>query len=292
MSECEFQLSHFSIAQEKKKKEGKEANNPSLLPLLRLSAVHRSTQMTSITAIYGVLKNVLATANLSSSEVEVCLPSHDLYKAMREEELRAARALVRVFAMQQGNSDFALSSKQQQRILEDLCDSLQIPIDTIETEKALASKDPVVGLIAAANASKLRTAHLDAYNDVSLEAWSTMDINETEDDGATLLKRAGVAAGTSAAPVGQYGSTAAARRATEPLKKRAPGEQHLNEIRQLGKECESLAVAVTKTADDSKRSVLRQQLLDKKVQLLSLRQKIELEMEERRSGRTTPSGPL
>lgn len=101
-----------------------------------------------------------------------------MYKALREEELVALRSLVRVFAMHSNHC--RLSAKHQQRMLEDLCDAADIDYSVIEAERILAH-DPVVLAVANCNLPKLRQAHHDASNDITVTVPNVLQ--QTEDDG-------------------------------------------------------------------------------------------------------------
>lgn len=108
-----------------------------------------------------------------------------LYKALREEEQIALRALIRVFAMH--NSTDKMTQRQQQHMLDNLCDAFDISPSVVESEQTIAAADPAVQAIRQlGDIQRLRTDHHDAFNDIDPVEWATSQTS-TEDDGLTIL---------------------------------------------------------------------------------------------------------
>jgi hypothetical protein len=132
--------------------------------------------------LYQLLQNVPPSAGA----VPVVAHYH-LYKALREEEQIALRALVRVFSMH--SSTDGSQQRLQQRMLEDLCDAFCISPSVLESERAHAAVDPVVQAIRQlGDIKQLRDSHHDAFNDMNADAWAQAATQAAaEDDGATVL---------------------------------------------------------------------------------------------------------
>ncbi|EKG07339.1 hypothetical protein TCSYLVIO_001523 [Trypanosoma cruzi] len=108
------------------------------------------------------------------------IPSFELYKGAREEELLCYRSVCRVICMRSGGR----LTKQQTRILEDLREELCIPTQRADAEMLEALEDVLVSSVAASGVLKRREDFFDGVADVPLEA--IHDGERAHDDHSSL----------------------------------------------------------------------------------------------------------
>lgn len=94
------------------------------------------------------------------------IPSFELYKGARQEELLCYRSLCRAFCMHNGNR----LTKQQTRVLEDVREVLCIPSQRADAEMFGALEDVFVSSVAASGVLKRRGDFFDGVADVPLDA--------------------------------------------------------------------------------------------------------------------------
>lgn len=139
----------------------------------------------SASIVYGSFKE--AQRKIPAGISVTPLPSYDVYKVAREEELAAYRAVCRVFAMHHG----VRLPKAAQRLLEDLRDTLAISVDRGAMEGEMAAADAIVQSVWKSGILKRRDEFFDGVEDVELPDRSA---DRAADDGRSLYLPAGKAA--------------------------------------------------------------------------------------------------
>ncbi|CCW62492.1 unnamed protein product [Phytomonas sp. EM1] len=131
----------------------------------------------SADVVYGKLEEI--SRGLHQGTL-VTIPSYELYKLAREEELSAYRQLCRVFTMHNGEQ----LTKLHRRMLEDLRETLVIPEDRAELELQVSASDPVVKGVFMSGILNSRENFFDGVDDVLLRQAGE---GRASDDGCTLI---------------------------------------------------------------------------------------------------------
>jgi hypothetical protein len=195
------------------------------------------------------------------------IPSFEVYKVAREEELAAYRMLCRVLVMHHGTA----LPKAQQRILDDLGEELCITAQRQELEREMATQDEVLQGIRKSGVLRRRGEFTDGVEEMSVEQFLA---DAPKDDGNGLYAPAAKAARGEGAGDGRAGGamtaggTAAAVAAVGARKK---GHVHAA-VSKLAKEIEASGKALLMSTNAQEEQQLIQSLQHKRDALLALKE--------------------
>ncbi|KPI88941.1 hypothetical protein ABL78_1986 [Leptomonas seymouri] len=197
------------------------------------------------------------------------IPSFEVYKVAREEELAAYRMLCRVLVMHHGTT----LPKAQQRILDDIGEEFCITEPRRELEKAMAAHDDVLQGIRKAGVLRRRGDFTDGVEEMTVEQYLA---DAPKDDGnglyAPSTKTARADGGDSAAGRG-YGSANAnpGGAAVAAVGAKKKGHVHAA-VSKLAKEIEASGKALLFSSNPQEEPQLILSLQQKREALIALKE--------------------
>lgn len=218
-------------------------------------------------AVYASLKE--AQQQPASTALKP-IPSYQLYKVAREEELGAYRGLCRSLSLHYTKDDLP---KSLRRVLEDVRDELFISEERGQLEWESAQGDAVLAGVRRSGVLTRREVFFDGAEDVSLaEA-----VQHAVDDGSAVacppskLPRTEGYGGAG----DSYATAGAAAAANRPNRKKSQNAANLVAVKKIGKEvveaAQQLLYATSESAQKEKVAFLE----EKKAALVRLKQQIE-----------------
>jgi len=185
------------------------------------------------------------------------IPSFELYKVAREEELIAYRLLRRVLFLHHGEEP----PKIQQRLLEDIAEVLCISAERQDTEGVLAAQDRILLGIRSSGVLKRRGDFTDGIDELNVESAVAL---APQDDGHTAyLPALKTARAEAAEPV--------AARTVMNTKRRGSANAA---VAKLGKEIEAAAKSLLAATSPHEEQQLIETLEQKRESLQQLRQEV------------------
>lgn len=208
------------------------------------------------------------------------VPKFELYKVLREEELRAYRSVLRVFVMHSGEN----LSKEQRRVLEDLREAWCVPESRHDIELLTAKADSVVTAVHDSGVAQRREPYFDGVTDVPVAPAPP----PTADDGFGIVVAASAGprgAGASSLAGGRGAAAPASKRpAAGPSTAAAAGAaasrappKYIREIERIGEELREVGDRYIRAAAIEDRVALKSSLLERLKLLQDLRAQMVLE---------------
>ncbi|KAG8344200.1 ENT domain [Trypanosoma vivax] len=197
------------------------------------------------------------------------VPSFELYKGAREEELCCYRSLCRVFSMHSG----VQLTKQQKRILEDLQEELCVPPERAKMEMIAAQEDVLVTSVLASGVLKRREDFFDGVSDVPLASLSD-GVVARDDKGSMFMpyaKTIRTEHGMAAPFAGVSG------RRGQPGK--TPNNVLLKSVEKIGHEIKIAGGKLLYAASPAERQASQQLLMQKREQLQQLLRDVECQVD-------------
>lgn len=225
--------------------------------------------MDSSAVNHNVVYDTLQKAHQAAPQLKP-IPSFEVYKVAREEELAAYRMLCRVLVMHHGTT----LPKAQQRILDDMSEELCITEPRQQLEKEMAAQDEVLQGIRKAGVLQRRGDFTDGVEELTVESFLS---DAPKDDGNTLYapvaKVARGESGATAAAAGLAGIGAANATAAAAVGAKKKGHVHAV-VSRLAKEIEASGKALLFTSSPQEEQQLIQSLQQKRDALVALKEEL------------------